>query len=53
MGLPWSEAFVEDGDEKDDDEYWGPWWEKTHRRYGRRHPHGDDDGSEDGEVLHT
>lgn len=45
MGLPWSEAFEEDGDEKDDDEYWGPWWNDTHRRHGRRNS---GDSSDDG-----
>lgn len=35
QGLPWSEGFDTDGEEKDD-EFWSEWWETTHRGYGRR-----------------
>lgn len=48
MGLAWSEAFQENGKEKDDDEYWAPWWEKTHRKHGgQRNDHDSSDDSDD------
>lgn len=42
LGLPWSEGFNTDGEEKNDD-FWAEWWGATHRRYGRRTSSSDDD----------
>lgn len=43
QGLPWSEGFDADGQEKDD-EFWSVWWATTHKSYGGRDSSSGDDG---------
>lgn len=51
VGLPWSEGFEEDGEEKEEDG-WDDWWGKRSRRYGQDNS-SDDESSRSGRCRET